>query len=73
MSWFSPEPSPYPVGKRVIVHLLAASTIRGTIAEAGQLLTLAQAELIRERGEPVPIDGTVLVRPENVDFVQVLP
>lgn len=56
---------------RVLVNLLDGTGIEGTlIRTTGKQLVLAQAKLVGESTEPIPLDGTVYVERSTVHFVQ---
>jgi hypothetical protein len=57
-----------------IVNLKTGSAVRGVILNHdGDVYVIARAELLTTNLPPQPIDGTVVVDLENVDFVQLLP
>ena len=59
------------VGRRVIV-LLEDSSIDGTLTRADSIaLELEHAQAIPEQGQPVPIDGAVVVPMARVLWMQV--
>lgn len=56
---------------RVLVNLLDGTGIEGTLLRTTRTqLTLAQAKLVGESTEPIPLDGTVYVERSTVHFVQ---
>lgn len=59
--------------KRVIIHSRTGKSIRGFLVPRwrGSYL-LKQAELLLEKGDPIPLDGEVIIESSNVDFIQVL-
>ena len=63
----------YPTLGGVIVTTRTGRTFRGVLwrRERG-LLVLRNAELMRQGGEPTPVDGEVVIPAENVDFIQVV-
>jgi len=63
----------YPVLQRVIVNTKTDRTFRGVLwRRRGGYLVLRNAELLKGRGETVPVDGEVVIPAENVDFMQVV-
>ena len=63
----------YPVLQRVIVNTKTDRTFRGVLwRRRGGYLVLRNAELLKGRGEIVPVDGEVVIPAENVDFMQVV-
>lgn len=67
--------NPYPTLKRVIVNLKGADSpsFRGVLWQRrGGYLVLRNVELLKARGEVVPLDGEVVVFQENVSFLQIL-
>lgn len=69
----------YPVLRRVIVSTKAGTSFRGLLWRRrrpafgrGGYLVLRKAQLLKARGEVVPMDGEVVVASDNVDFLQVL-
>jgi hypothetical protein len=63
----------YPVLQRVIVNTKTDRTFRGVLwRRRGGYLVLRNAELLKSRGETVPVDGEVVIPAENVDFMQVV-
>ena len=70
----------YPVLRRVIVSTKTGKSFRGMLWQRGKpafgrrgYLVLRNAQLLKARGEVVPMDGEVLIDVANIDFVQVLP
>lgn len=69
----------YPVLRRVIVSTKTGKSFRGVLwqrrtpafGRRGYLM-LRKAQLLKGRGEVVPMDGEVLILSENIDFLQVL-
>lgn len=56
---------------RVLVNLMDGTGIEGTLLRTTRTqLTLAQAKLVGESTEPIPLDGTVYVERSTVHFVQ---
>lgn len=63
----------FPIATPVIVNLVDADhAIRGSLLRAGGTLELRNAELITTDGTRTPLDGTIYVPLERVDFVQEL-
>lgn len=63
----------YPCLKRVIVNTRTDRAFRGVLwARRRGYLVLRNAELLKARGETVPVDGEVMIEAANVDFMQVL-
>jgi len=70
----------YPVLRRVIVSTKTGTSFRGLLwrrrtrafGRRGYLV-LRKAQLLKARGEVVPMDGEVVIDMENIDFLQVLP
>lgn len=64
---------PYPVLQRVIVNLTGGTSFRGVAWERRDgYLVLRNAEMLRAKGEVLPMDGEVAIPLGNVEFVQVL-
>ena len=63
----------YPVLKMVIVNTKTDKTFRGVLWQkrAGYLV-LRNAVMLQTRGEPVALDGELVLESANVDFMQVL-
>ena len=69
MRWFTQ----YPCLKRVVVNTRTDRAFRGVLwARRRGYLVLRNAELLKARGETVPVDGEVVIEAANVDFMQVL-
>ncbi len=69
MRWFTR----YPCLKRVVVNTRTDRAFRGVLwARRRGYLVLRNAELLKARGETVPVDGEVVIEAANVDFMQVL-
>jgi len=65
--------SPYPTLRQVIVNTRSDKAFRGLLwGRRGPYLVLRNAELLKGRGEVVPMDGEIAIDAANVDFVQVL-
>ncbi len=68
MGLFGPA---YPTLRQAIVNLKTGKSFRGVIWDRrGGFFVLRNAELLKGRGETVPVDGEVLVREADVEFVQ---
>jgi len=64
---------PYPVVRTVVVNTRTERAFRGVLWRMrGAFLVLRNAELLKGRGETVPVDGEVVIPRENVDFIQVV-
>ncbi len=62
---------PYPVAHAAIVNLKNGSAFRGVIwGRRDGYLMLRKAEMLKPRGEAVPVDGEVLVHERDVEFIQ---
>lgn len=60
------------VSRRVVVNLTTGSTIEGVLYdERGPLIVLRNASLHGDTGV-APMDGTVVIERDRIDFVQVL-
>jgi hypothetical protein len=60
--------------RRVVVNKLDGTALDGVLwDETGPLLVLKGARLLEAGGEPVDIDGEVIVERSAINFVQVLP
>ena len=71
-TWLTGEPS-YPVLKRVIVNTRTERAFRGVLWQRRrEYLVLKDAELLKGKGETVPMDGEVLIERANVDWIQVV-
>jgi len=65
--------SSYPVLRRVLVNTKTEKAFRGVLwRRRNGYLVLRSAQLLKARGEVVPMDGEVLIDAANIDFVQVL-
>lgn len=72
MSWEWLMGAPYPVRERGIVNLKNGSAFRGVIWQRKDgFLLLKGAEMLKPRGEAVPIDGEVLLYETDVEFIQI--
>ena len=63
----------YPTLRRVIVNTKTDRAFRGVLWQKRRgYLVLRNAEMLRGKGETVPMDGEVVIPAENVDFIQVV-
>lgn len=68
----------YPELKRVIINLKSGTSIRGLLyRHANGYIVVREADLLQSLGKPagakpVSVDGEVLVRSDDVDFIQVV-
>jgi small nuclear ribonucleoprotein (snRNP)-like protein len=63
----------YPVKRRVIVNTKTERAFRGILwCRRWGYLVLRSAEMLKGRGETVPVDGEVVIERSNVDFIQVV-
>jgi len=63
----------YPTMRRVIVNTKTERAFRGVLwRKRWGYLVLRDAQMLKPRGETVPIDGEVVIERGNVDFMQVL-
>jgi len=65
----------YPTLHKVIVNLKGTDSpaFRGVLWQRrGGYLVLRNVELLKARGEVVPLDGETLIPYENVSFLQIL-
>ena len=63
----------YPTLRRVIVNTKTDRAFRGVLWRKRRgYLVLRNAEMLRAKGETVPMDGEVVIPAENVDFIQVV-
>ena len=63
----------YPTLRQVIVNTRTDRAFRGVLwRKARSYLVLRNAELLKSKGETVPMDGEVVIPAENIDFLQVL-
>jgi len=59
--------------RRVIVNTKTERAFRGVLwRKRWGYLVLRDAQMLKPRGETVPIDGEVVIERGNVDFMQVL-
>lgn len=70
--WSFLEPG-YPYRQAVIVNLKTGKAFRGVLWQRlSGFLVLKQAELLRQREQPLPVDGDILVPFADVEFLQVV-
>lgn len=63
----------YPTLRTVLVTTKTDKTFRGVLwVRKGGYLVLRQAEMLRARGESLPLPGEVLIDAANVDYMQVV-
>ncbi len=63
----------YPVLRQIIVSTRTDRSFRGVLWRKRRgYLVLRNAEMLKGRGEVVPMDGEVVIPAENVDFIQVV-
>ena len=63
----------YPVLRRVIVNTRTDKAFRGVLWRRRKgYVILRNAQLLKVRGETVPMDGEVVIDVKNIDFIQVL-
>jgi small nuclear ribonucleoprotein (snRNP)-like protein len=63
----------YPVLQQIIVNTRSDRTFRGVLWRKRRgYLVLRNAEMLRGKGETVPMDGEVVIPAANVDFIQVV-
>lgn len=63
---------PYPELKTVIVNLKSGTGFRGVLwRQAGPYLVLRNVEILQDRAGGKAVDGEVLVKQVDVDFIQV--
>ena len=63
----------YPVKRRVIVNTKTERAFRGVLwRRQWGYLVLRGAEMLKGRGETVPVTGEVVIERDNVDFIQVV-
>ncbi len=64
---------PYPEKRVVIVNTRTDRAFRGVLwRRRWGYLVLRDAEMLKPRGETVPVDGEVVIARDNVDFIQVI-
>jgi hypothetical protein len=62
----------WPIRSRVLVNLVDGRAFDGILyAKRGPLLELRDARLMEPGGEPVAVDGTVIIERPKVAFIQV--
>jgi small nuclear ribonucleoprotein (snRNP)-like protein len=70
--WRFLEPS-YPYRETVIVNLKSGKAFRGVLWQrTGSFVVLKNAELLRQREQPLALDGDTLVPFGDVEFMQVV-
>lgn len=63
----------YPELRRVIVNLKTDRAFRGVLwRRRRNYLVMKNAEMLKVKGETVPVDGEVVIMAGNVDFIQVV-
>jgi small nuclear ribonucleoprotein (snRNP)-like protein len=63
----------YPTLRTVIVNTKTDRAFRGVLwRKARGYLVLRNAEMLKGKGETVPMDGEVMIESSNVDFIQVV-
>ena len=63
----------YPELRSVVVNTRTDRAFRGVLWRRRRgYLVLRNAEMLKGRGETVPVDGEVVIPAENVDFIQVV-
>lgn len=63
----------YPTCNQVIVNTVSGKAFRGVLWQRRRgYLVLRNAEMLRGKGEAVPMDGELLIQSTNVDFIQVV-
>lgn len=66
-------PVRYPELRRVVVTTKTDRSFRGILwRKRWGYLVLRNAELLKERGEVLPMDGEVVIESGNVDFIQIV-
>ncbi len=64
----------WPICRHVLVNLDDGRAFTGILySRRGPLLTLRQARLIEPGGEPIDVDGEVIVERHRISFIQVQP
>jgi small nuclear ribonucleoprotein (snRNP)-like protein len=64
---------PYPEKRVVIVNTRTDRAFRGVLwRRRWGYVVLRNAEMLKPRGETVPVDGEVVIARDNVDFIQVI-
>jgi small nuclear ribonucleoprotein (snRNP)-like protein len=63
----------YPVLQQIIVNTKTDRAFRGVLWRRRRgYLVLRNSEMLRGKGETVPMDGEVVIPTENVEFIQVV-
>ena len=63
----------YPERRTVIVNTKTKLAFRGVLWERRRgFMVLRNAEMLKPRGETVPMDGEVVIMQPNIDFIQVV-
>lgn len=63
----------YPILRQMIVNTKTDRAFRGVLWRKRRgYLVLRSAEMLRGKGEVVPMDGEVVIPAANVDFIQVV-
>lgn len=63
----------YPTLRQVIVNTKTDRAFRGILwQKRSDYLVLRNAEMLKTKGETVPMDGEVVIGSDNVDFMQVI-
>ena len=64
----------YPTLRRVIVNTKTDKAFRGVLwRKTHGIMVLRNAELLRENGASLKIDGELVIEVNDIDFMQVLP
>jgi len=64
----------YPTLRRVIVNTKTDKAFRGVLwRKTHGIMVLRNAELLRENGTGLKVDGEVVIEVRDIDFIQVLP
>lgn len=70
MSLFGPR---YPELRRIVLNTKTGKAFRGVLWQRRRgYVVLRNAQLLKARGETVPMDGEVVIEVANIDFIQVL-
>jgi len=75
MSRFFDRFRPYPELKTAIVNLRSGTSFRGVVwRQAGAWVVVRNAEMIQDRGNAARhvVDGEVVVKLSDIDFIQVV-